>query len=117
MTCRFFRTTIIGTDYTKMNLIKTWMESEWDAGDIILGDTGVGLVEDDFNPGTYILSTDLYLDMSVNVDKYLDKVEAHSNQLDKAGITSIKVIQYDNCSHDSANPSPCSPDVRYSWSE
>ena len=116
MTCRFFRLTVIGTDETKMNAIKTWFESQVDSQDIVLGDTGVSLEEDIYEAGIYRLGCDLYLDLSVNVDKYTDLVIAHSNQLDKNGLTSIKVVQYDNCSHDEENPQPCSPDVRFNWS-
>ena len=116
MTVRFFRVTMKGTDGTKLGLVKTWIESQIESQDIALGEGGVSLGEDPIeDTGVFILNCDLYLHESVDVDKYLNLVEAHSNQLDKSGIESIKVIQYDNCSHDSANPQPCSPDTRFEW--
>ena len=115
MTVRFFRVTIEGTNETKLQLIKTWFENEIDNQDIEHGDETVYLFENEDTLGVYTLVCDLYLGLSVDVDKYTNKISNHSNQLDKAGINFIRVIQYDNCSHDSNNPQPCNSTTRFEW--
>lgn len=117
MTVRFFRVNIEGTDLAKLESIKAWLETKIENNDLSdsIVPEGVSISELEIDSGNYLLSLDLYLKTSVSINKYKDIIVNQFTGLNKTGLTSAKVIQYDNCSHDSATPSPCSPDVRMSW--
>lgn len=116
MVCRFFRFEVVGTDETKVNVIKDWIETKIDNTDKVnINGGGISVYEDLAETGIFTLVCDLYLKESVAMNKYKDFVTEKWSTLNKTGLTSAKVIQYDNCSHDEEVPEPCSPDVRFEW--
>ena len=119
MTVIYFRTHMEGTNELKLGVIKDWLESEIDSQDLDenVGDGRVRIYEDYYTPGLFVLECDMYLHATTPVDKYFDLVENRWNQLEKSGITYMKVEQYNSCTHDPAQPNtPCQPVTRLEWS-
>ncbi|WP_298753008.1 hypothetical protein, partial [uncultured Arcobacter sp.] len=115
MTVRFFRFEVKGTNETKLNAIKDWLVSkitQSDLSDNIAKNSSIGVYEEEEGSGNFTLQGDLYLKESVPMAKYKDYIVTEWQTLNKTGLDSARVIQYDNCSHDSDNPQPCDPTVR-----
>jgi len=117
MVVRFFRLTIEGTNESSLNTIKNWFDLKIENNDL---DDKLGwstsLDKSEYSDN-FIFNCDMYVKLSVDVNKYKDIIKNKFIAYDKTGLTSAKIIQYDNCSHDSDNPQPCSPTVRLEWSK
>ena len=109
MVVQFFRLVIEGTNETKLNAIKDWLDTRIDNNDLdeYIGGGEVLVYEDDFSPGDYILSLDMYVKSTVNKNKYKDIIITEFTSLNKDGLTHAYIDKYDDCSHDSNNPQPC----------
>lgn len=116
MVVRFFRLTIEGKSESSLQSIKNWFDNKIDSND--LDDKLVGrstsLFEDEFNHGNFTFSCDMYI-KSTTPHKYVKLIKDKFKNYDKTGLTSAKVIQYDNCSHDEEFPQPCQPTIRMEW--
>jgi len=117
MVVRFFRLEIKGTNEESLQTIKDWFDSKIEQNDL---DDNLGwktkLEENEFHPGNFTFTCDMFIKLSVTMNKYRDILVNKFQSYDKTGLTSAKIIQYDNCSHDSDNPQPCEPTVRMEWS-
>lgn len=106
MTVKYFSCRIEGTDNTKLENIKSWIETKIDNADLnILGGTGVMLSYDDLT-GSYELSWNMFIKANKSILKYINYVKDAWTSLDKTGITYAVILRNDNCSHDSSDPQP-----------
>ena len=119
MTVQFFRLIIKGTDNTKLETIKSWVETKLDAADFsdaVMNNLSLSLYEDDFDSGNYTFQMKAYIKDSVNKSKYKDIIVNHFTTLNRTGLTHAYVDEYDHCSHDSPNPQPCVVTRVLEWS-
>jgi len=117
MVVRYFNLIIEGTDESKLNLIKSWINTKIEANDL---DVKLGAsvhVNERFEGviDEYVLSLVMYIKTSVQATKYKDIIVNRFKDLNKTGLTSAKIIEYDNCSHDSEDPQPCSLSTVMEW--
>lgn len=117
MAVRFFRLIIEGTNLNKLNTIKNWIETKIDYNDLHdrVGGGEVFISNNINNLDIYTLSLDMYINKNVNINKYKDIIVNQFNSLNKSGLTNAKIIEYEDCTHDEPNPSPCVPIVRMAW--
>ena len=94
-----------------LNNIKDWFDVRIEANDLS-DDVGQAKLStsvntDDFNEGSYIFSVTLFIKDTVDKEKYVDIIKDRFATADKTTFTHAHVDKYDNCSHDSNNPQPC----------
>ena len=116
MAVRFFRATITGTDETKLQAIKDWVDTKIDLNDINEKCEAKTDLFESLDNDEFIFICDMYIKQTVDVSKYKDIIKNRFQLLDKTGLTSAKIIQYDNCSHDEEIHTPCQPTIRMEWS-
>lgn len=117
MVVRFFRLEIKGTDEVKLNNIKNWINTKIELKDL---DEKLGvevLVNHNEINNDYVLIINIFIKSNISMNKYKDIIVNQFTGLNKDGLTSAKIIQYDNCSHDSENPQPCNPTTRMEWNK
>lgn len=102
---------IKGSNQNKLLAIKDWIDTKVDKqdfGEKVRANLGeVVVAEDEFKAGEYSLHWDVYLKSSVNKSKYKDIIVNQFTSLNKKGLSHAYIDKYDECSHDSDNPQPC----------
>jgi hypothetical protein len=112
MTVQFFRLVIQGSDSTKIQNIKSWVDSKIESADLD-DNVRVGLAssfnepDEAFGETEYSFSLDAYFKGTVNKSKYRDIIVNQFTSLNKTGLSLAYIDKYDDCSHDSPNPQPC----------
>jgi len=116
MVVRFFRIQIEGTDETVLTNVKKWFDARIDNSDLDDNVRSYTQVQQNEVNNNYVFQVDLYIKLSVSAAKYKNIIVNRFQSANKSTFIRARVIQYDNCSHDSDNPQPCDPVIKMSWS-
>ena len=121
MAVSFFKLRIYGTDYTKLESIKDFINQKIESNDLNLNlDNKIAVIDkSNDTEGEFILSVNLYIKSSIDINKYNNFVKNKLNTFNKKGLRKIEVKQFDNCSHDLPKEQfyPCTSTIRYLWED
>jgi len=116
MTVQWLGLKIVSSNGSKLQTIKSWIASHISDSDFNehLGSKEANLFYDEDNE-VYVLSMSAFIYGTVDKAKYKDMLKNQLQSLNKSDLDLISIKFYDDCSHDSDHPQPCSPTEIYRY--